>query len=141
MTDNLKKAKETLLLCDFTCVLFDGKSIYSSKKRGVKPLIELLESKICFDEYSAADKVIGAGAAHLYALLKVKSVWAKVISDHAKQIIMQNKIEVFCETQVHYIINRTGDGVCPIESCVKDIKSSNLALDMIKAKLKELLDN
>ncbi len=138
MTDNLIKAKEILKSDRLTCVLFDGKNICRSKKRGVKPLLEFLESDCNFCSYCAADKVVGAGAAHLYVLLGVKSVWAKIISESAKQILTKNNIDIFFETSVPHIINRNGDGICPIESCVKNIENSNEAFRIIKAKLSEL---
>ncbi len=138
MTENILKAKELLNSKAFSCVLFDGTDIRTSKKHGVLPLIEFFESKHNFSRYCAADKVIGAGAAHLYVLLDVKEVWANVISDSAMQILVKNDIEVFFETKAPNIINRQGDGLCPIEKCVKNITDSNQALGVIKAKLKEL---
>ncbi len=138
MTDILNKAKEILQTNDFTCVLFDGKNLLSSKMRGVKPLIEFLNTNTDFARYCAADKVVGAGAAHLYALLGIKHIWANVISNSAIKILESNNVNVCFDTQVPYIINRTGDGICPIEGCVKDIKSSSEAFALIKHKLKEL---
>lgn len=139
MNTNLEKAKEMLILGDYTCVLFNGVQNHRSNQKGVRPLIEFLESNIDFSDYCAADKVVGAGAAHLYILLKVKSVWANVISAAAKEILKRNNIPVFFERQVAYIINRAGDGICPIEECVTDITDSNAALEAIQKRLKELV--
>ena len=139
MNTNLEKAKEMLILGDYTCVLFNGVQNHRSNQKGVRPLIEFLESNIDFSDYCAADKVVGAGAAHLYILLKVKSVWANVISAAAKEILKRNNIPVFFERQVPYIINRAGDGICPIEECVTDITDSNAALEAIQKRLKELV--
>ena len=138
MNAKLKKAKEILIANEYTCVLFDGDNIYYSQKRGVKPLIEFLESKTDFSNYCAADKVIGAGAAHLYVLLGVKHVWAGVVSSAAKSVLEANDISVTFENTVPHIINRTGDGICPIEQCVNGISDSDLALKKIKTKLKEM---
>lgn len=138
MNEKLSKAKQILQQQNLTCVLFDGKNTFASNNRGVKPLINFLESENDFSTYFAADRVVGAGAAHLYVLLKVKSVWAMVISQSAKQILKNNNIDFYFETDVPYIINRTGDGICPIESCVKNITSSTEAFGIIKDKLIEL---
>lgn len=138
MDINLEKAKEILLKNNYTCVLSNGNDIHSSNQRGVSPLINFLSSKIVFTNYCAADKVVGAGAAHLYVLLQVKCVWANVISNAAKVVLESNNIKVHFNKQVPYIINRTGDGVCPIEVCVRGITDSNTALVAIKKKLKEL---
>ena len=139
MNTNLEKAKEMLILGDYTCVLFNGTQKHYSNQKGVRPLIEFLESNIDFSDYCAADKVVGAGAAHLYVLLKVKSVWANVISSPAKEIFMSNNIAIFFESEVPHIINRTGDGICPIEECVTGITNSNAALEAIQKRLKELV--
>lgn len=138
MKNNCLTAKNILLENDYTCVLYLNGIEYHSTLRGVKPLIDFLESSIDFSGFSAADKVVGAGAAHLYILLKVKAVWAKVISEKAKKILQNNNISVFFEKEVPYIINRTGDGVCPIETAVNGIKDSNKALESIKQKLNKL---
>ena len=139
MNTNLEKAKEMLILGDYTCVLFNGTQKHYSNQKGVRPLIEFLESNIDFSDYCAADKVVGAGAAHLYVLLKVKSVWANVISSPAKEIFKSNNIAIFFESEEPHIINRTGDGICPIEECVTGITNSNAALEAIQKRLKELV--
>ena len=78
---------------------------------------------------------MGLGAAHLYLLLGVKSVWARVISREARELLETNGVEVFFENEVPYIINRQGDGRCPIEAAVSGITDSNEALKMIKETL------
>lgn len=139
MENNCLKAKNILLENDYTCVLYLNGIEYHSNFRGVKPLIDFLESDIDFNGFYAADKVVGAGAAHLYVLLKVKAVWAKVISEKAKKILQENNIAVSFEKQVPYIINRTGDGACPIETAVMGISNSNDAFVTIKQTLKKLI--
>ncbi len=138
MNNNLQKAKQIMQDSNYTCVLYDGICKYHSSQRGVKPLVDFLNLKINFSGYCAADKVVGAGAAHLYVLLRVTSVWANVISTSAKEILKHNNIPVFFETEVPHIINRAGDGVCPIEACVNGITDSVDALIAIKQKLKQL---
>lgn len=137
MTD-LEKAKNILINNNNTCVLVLGDTVYSSSERGVKPLLDFLVSKTNFKGFSAADKTIGAGAAHLYLLLGVKTVWAKVISQSALDILKSANIKTKYETLVPYIINRKGDGMCPIEKAVKDITNSNEALNAINATLEDL---
>lgn len=131
----MNKAKEILEKSEYTCVLCKGDKEYHSLLRGVEPLLKFLESGECFEGFSSADKVVGAGAAHLYVLLRVGSLWAKVMSDSAEEILIRNGIEVSCEKRVPYIINRSGNGVCPIEKAVKDITDSKEALSVIKQTL------
>ena len=138
MNSDIKKAKEILIENGFTCVLYLDGIEYNSTLRGVKPLIEFLESGKDFNGFSAADKTVGAGAAHLYVLLGVKSLWTNVLSIEAKKILEQNNISFFCEQLVPYIINRKGDGTCPIETAIKGIADSKQALETIKKTLKKL---
>ena len=91
---------------------------YTSYDRGVKPLISLLQSNRSVIGAFAADKCVGAGAAHLYVLLGVRAVWANVISASAIDVLKNNNIEIYYDKSVPYIINRKGDGMCPIESAV-----------------------
>ena len=131
-------AKENLIKNGYTCVLCRGEENYNSTLRGVKPLIDFLESGRDFCGFFAADKTVGAGAAHLYALLGITELWANVISEEGKRVLEKNGITVFYEKLVPYIINRAGDGVCPIETAVRGISDSNEALLAIKSALKKL---
>ena len=137
--NNLKKSKELLMTNNFTCVLCMGVEIFSSRKRGVKPLVEFFESKKSYHGFSAADKTVGAGAAHMYVLLGIKEIWANVISEEGENILKENNICVTYEKKVPYIINRTGDGQCPIEQCVHGIYDSKEAFERIKKTIPELI--
>lgn len=121
------------MLCEggYTCVMLSRGEEFTSFERGVKPLIEFLDGKHSFAGAVAADKCVGAGAAHLYVLLGVSAVWANIISASALEVLETNGIKAYYEKCVPYIINRKGDGVCPIESAVKDAKSSAEAYDLI----------
>ena len=79
MKSNLEIAKERLFGGSFTCVIVNGESICTSDKRGVKPLLEWLESGTDFSNFSAADKVVGKAAAFIYVLLGVKEFYANII--------------------------------------------------------------
>lgn len=138
MKTNLEKAKELLKSDGYTCVLCKDNSLYTSYERGVKPLLQFLENGIDLNGFSAADKVVGKATAMLYVLANVKEVYAPVMSRGAVQVFHENKIDCFCDETVDAIINRKGDGFCPMETAVKDISSLDLALLAIKEKLKTL---
>lgn len=136
MNNDISIAKKILTENNYTCVLYNNGAQYYSKERGVKPLIEFLESGKDYGGFCAADKTVGAGAAHLYVLLGVKAVWANIISEGVRKILDENDISVYFEKEVPFIINRSGDGLCPIESAVKGIEDSRQALETIKQTLK-----
>lgn len=129
------QAKEILLKNNYTCVLCKDNEIFHSDKRGVKPLIDFYESGNDFSGFSGADKTVGAGAAHMYVLLGVKEVWANIISEEGVRILTENNIYVTYEEKVPHIINRKGDGQCPIEKCVQEIDNSKEAFERIKETL------
>lgn len=133
-----EKAREILIENGYTAVLCSEDEEYHSRERGVKPLIEFLESGVDFRGFSAADKTVGLGAAHLYILLGVKSLFARIISSSARELLQGHGIKVLYESEVPYIINRQGDGRCPIETAVLKIANSLDALSEIKSTLKRL---
>ncbi len=135
---DMMAAKDILLKNGYTCVLCADGQEYHSRLRGVKPLIEFLQSGTDFSGFCAADKTVGAGAAHLYVLLGVRAVWASVMSEGAENILQQYHIAAYCEQTVPFIINRAGDAPCPIETAVKGITDSKQALVTIEQTLRKL---
>lgn len=140
MNKDIATARDILIENNYTCVLYSNGTQYNSKSRGVKPLIEFLETGNDFKNFCAADKTVGAGAAHLYVLLGIKLLWANIISEDAIKILQQNNISFFYEKSVPFIINRSKDGPCPIETAVKGITCSKQALEAIKKALQILIN-
>lgn len=138
MNDNLKKAIDFMKSGGYTCVLCKGETVYSSVQRGVKPLLDWIDSGLDLRGFSAADKVVGKAAAFLYVLLGVEEVYAPVMSEGAVSTLIKNGIQPTCDKTVGNIINRAGDGFCPMESAVGDIILPSEALIAIRAKLAEM---
>lgn len=133
---DLEKAKSLLWEGGYTCVLCKDDTTHTSAHRGVRPLLELLETDV--SGFCAADKVVGKATALLYCLLDVKAVHAQVISLAALQVLQNSPIAVTWDTQVEYIKNRTGDGRCPMEQATEGIDDPQEALVAIRRKLHEL---
>ena len=121
-----------------TCALCLGEASYTSRARGVAPLLSFLDDGICLKGFSAADKVVGAGAAYLYVLLGVRELWAGVVSDAAKKVLTRFGILPHYDVLVPTIRNRAGDGLCPIEMAVADATDPQDALVRIRRRLAEL---
>lgn len=141
MDKRTEKAKRLLIENGYTCVLYSENAEYHSVQRGVKPLIEFIDSGVDFRGFFAADKTVGAGAAHAYVLLGVAEVWARVISESGKQVLESGGIRVFADEVVPFIVNRTKDGVCPFETAVKGITDSVAALAVMREKLRQMNGN
>ena len=138
MNNALNIAKQKMLDGKYTCVVLIDNDEYTSYERGVKPLLSLLQMRRSFVGAVAADKCVGAGAAHLYVLLGVRAVWANFISISAIQILQNNGIDVFFDQSVPNIIHRKGNGICPIEEAVLVAENSHEAYELIIDTLKNL---
>lgn len=121
MVNDLNRARDLLLAEGYTCVLVKGDSIHSSRERGVKPLVALLESARDVKHFHAADKVVGKATAFLYCLLGVKSVYAPVISTAALEVLRRHGIHTEFDLEADFIWNRRKTGPCPMESAVREI--------------------
>ena len=135
---DLEKAKQLLVSGGYTCALCKNGNIYTSKERGVKPLVEWLESDIDLHGFSAADKVVGKGAAFLYVLLGVYAVYANVISAPALELLHDRGILTEYGEKTDRVINRKGDGICPFEALVIDIDDAQSAYRAIREKMKQM---
>lgn len=138
MNSNLQKAVSLLKEKEYTLVLCGDGKVYASNERGVKPLIKLLDEKTDVKGFSAADKVVGKAAAFLYVLLGVSDVYAHVISRKAQTVFNANGIKTNAAAITENIINRAGNGFCPLETAVSNCESPTEALPLIRQKLKEL---
>ena len=138
MSADLEKAKAFLLQQNCTCVLCKGPNIFSSQHRGVRPLLDFLDSEEDFSGFSAADKVVGKATAFLYCLLGVKEVYAHILSDSAVKILSDANIRFSCGTQVAGIRNRQNTGPCPMENATATICDPVEALVIIRNTLKKL---
>ncbi len=134
--EDLNKAKNLLQQEGYTCVLCRGDRVYTSRHRGVRPLMDLLNTDT--SGFSAADKVVGKATALLYCLLGIRQLYAKIISDAAIQVLAQHNIPVQWDTRVDYIVNREGNGRCPMELATENISDPAQAPEAIRKKLKEL---
>ncbi|MEL7570364.1 MAG: DUF1893 domain-containing protein [Eubacteriaceae bacterium] len=131
-------AKQLLKDCGYKCVLAKGDVIRISEKRGVAPMMEFIDAGMDLNGFSAADKVVGKAVALLFVLAGISEVYAETISSHAIAVLEKNNIPFSFNTSVEHIINRFGDGLCPMEEATLDIDDPQEAYDAICAKLEEL---
>ena len=134
----LTKAKAILESGGYTCVLTDGTTVYTSMLRGVKPLVQFLKNGTIPPGLSAADKVVGRATAYLYVLLEVHEIYAQIISEPAAEVLQAKGIHVQYKKKVPNIINRKGDGICPFEVAVMEIKEPIMAYEAILHKMQEM---
>lgn len=138
MEHDMNKARSLLEAGDYTCVLCRGDAVFTATERGVKPLLNWLESGLDLRNFSAADRVVGRATAFLYRLLGVKAVYARVMSYPAAEVLKAGGIDAEAGQLVDGIINRRGTGQCPFEAAVLDIQEPQEALAAIRRKMEQM---
>lgn len=125
-----------------TFVCRKGRQIRTSDKRGVAPILDLLEGQDDFLEGSqVVDKVIGRAAAFLLIKGGVKVLYTEVISEHALEVLKKHGgMEVHYGRKLPFIENRTKDGMCPMEQATLECSDPEEAYRAVKKKQSELMD-
>lgn len=118
-----------------TClVIKDNIIVKSESGRGIAPVIRLYESGILQGAY-VVDKIVGKAAAMVMTLGGVRGCHAVTVSQSALDWFAAHGIPVTYDTCAAYIVNRQGDGICPMEGIVGDIDDAEAALPMLKAEI------
>lgn len=129
----LLTADETL-----TCVLCRDGAVYESRKSGIAPMIDFLDAGYDLRGFCAADRIVGKAAALLFVLAGVKSVYAEVLSEEGLRVLNARGISVAYVTLTPYIVNRKGDGPCPMERAVQKVEDPQAAYAAIRQTLVDL---
>ena len=136
MYNNYMNLKEELLDKGYSIIASNG---YHSNDSGIKPVLMPMNDDIhLFKGLSVADRIIGKASAMLLALSGVSYVYAHVLSEAGRQILEKYGIEYEYGELAEYIVNRKGDGMCPMEMTVKDIDDLEEAYAALKDKVASL---
>mgnify|MGYP006280616087 CR=1 FL=1 len=125
---------------DKTCfILKNNKVIFTSEKKGVKPMIDYYSNYGTSSEpLIVVDRIMGKGAVVLAIFIGANHVVTPVVSQLALDFANSKNIRIDYNKVVPYIINRTKDGQCPIETAVADIDSVDEGYEVIRETLLEL---
>ena len=134
----VSELKELLARENLTLVLFNGEEYYTSRERGISPLLNFAESGKSFRGFAAADKIVGKAAAFLYAGMGISALYAEVITREAVKICERNNIAVEYGVLTDNIVNRAGNGICPMEEAVRRASEPENAKSAVRNKLREL---
>ena len=106
----------------YSCVIRKGDDTRTYHQRGVADLWQLCQGEEHFLRGARiADKVIGKGAAALMIHGGACEVYADVISHPALALLQEHGIEVSYREMTDRIVNRRGDGLCPVETLCVDL--------------------
>jgi len=88
--------------------------------------------------FSAADKIVGKAAALLFVHAGIANVYGEVMSEAGLAVLKRHNIPCTYGTLTPYIINRRGDGICPMEETVLQIDDPKQALAALLEKRRQL---
>ena len=127
---------------DYSCVLARGEEVlFASRKSGIAPLLELIDSGIDAVGATAADKIVGKAAALLYVFMGVSRVEADVLSEAGEEVLRTYSIAYSAKVRTKHIVNRRGDDICPMERAVADVESPKEAVAAVSAALRQIRRN
>jgi len=126
---------KSLLRDGNTCVLVKGEDKIISKQSGIRPMLDILISERDVKGYALADKIVGKAVAYLAILAKVSVVYAEVLSVQGKNTLEKYGIKYEYSTLTEIIINRKGDGQCPMEETVSAVDDPSVAFNKLKDKV------
>lgn len=138
--NSLEAAKLTLRDGGYTCVIATGgRVVFTSKERGVKPLVEYYRQNGSSQQgdTALADKVIGRAAALLARLAGIRTLYAGVISTGALEELNKAGIAASYETTAEAIRNRAGTGLCPMEQLSQGVTDPEEMLARVERFLAE----
>ena len=131
--DCLKRAVRRLNKTDATFVAVRNGRIMDSHDRGIAPIMALvLADTNALRGACVADKVIGKAAALLLVRAGVERLFANTISEHAMSLLSEYHLTFEFGQSVPYIMNRAGDGMCPMESLVLEVNDPEEAFRVLR---------
>lgn len=135
---DLLKAKQELADGNFTCVLRLGNRVFTSRQRGIAPLLEWLDGGEIPRGFSAADKAVGKAPACIYVLMGAKAVFAGIMTSSAIEIFQRFGIEYECVLEVPMIRNRTDTDFCPVELAVQSFSEPLEVINAARRRLEQM---
>lgn len=128
---------KSLLKGNCTCVLCTPEGSLTSCARGIRPLLQWYEEGR-LEAAWLADRIIGKAAALLLILGGARGIYAQVMTRSAAELLQRAGIAAQWGSLVETIVNRKGDGPCPMEIAVRElrgIEDAPAAPDLLRAAL------
>ena len=97
-------------------IVKEGKVLFSSRERGVRPFYQAVQSKKKgLHKAAAADRIVGSAVAMLCLCAGVGAVYAEIASQGAIDMLKRSGVRVDSRNTVAYISNYDGTDLCPFE--------------------------
>ncbi len=101
---DIEKAKEKLV-GNTTCVLVKEDKIILSQEKGIAPILNLLNAGENLENFTLADRIVGKAVALLVVYAKIREVYAEVLSEKGKAVLIKYNVKFSYKTLTEKIIN------------------------------------
>ena len=136
--DAANEAIELIKSKKATCVTVNNNQIINAASpKGISYLLDLYD-KGALEGVFIADTIIGKAAAMVLTLGGAKGCYGYTVSKSAAEWLKLHNIPLKYATVVPFIVNRKGNGMCPMEEAVKEINDPYEAIETLKNKVAEL---
>lgn len=119
------------------CLCKDG-AWFTDDGRGISPMLRLLGETRDLRGYAAADSIVGKAAAMLFVKAGIAAVYGEVMSEAGRAYLEAHGIPCAFGVLTEKIINRKGDGICPMEQAVAELDDADEGYRALCDKLNSL---
>ena len=119
------------------CLCKDG-AWFTDDDRGIAPMLRLLGENRDLRGYAAADSIVGKAAAMLFVKAGIAAVYGKVMSEAGRAYLEAHGVPCAFGVLTEKIINRKGDGICPMEQAVAELDDADEGYRALCDKLNSL---
>lgn len=134
------KALAVLRNTDASFVYVTEEAVLTSEYKGIRRLLALVNEQTTLAEGFVADRIVGKAAALLMVLQGAKNVYAETIDQPALAVFRTHGVNVLFRKLVPIIINRAGDGICPMENAVLAVDDPKEAFTVLSETVKKLIN-
>ncbi len=113
--------------------------LYVSRQKGIAPIMDMLKKdRTFFKDCVIVDAVIGKAAAMMLVYGDAAYIHGRIMSASAIAFLNTQNIAYSFDECCSYIINRTKDGMCPMEQAVLSINDLDQAYQALTLKQMQL---
>ena len=122
-------------------VLQGDEVVYTAMTPGIRSALELHDRQPeLLRGAVVVDRIIGRAAAMIFADGGAAAIYGSVMNRAAQQALLAQGIAVRAGTTVDAIVNRRGDGICPMEQAILGITDPEAGLSRLRATVKRLME-
>ncbi len=130
----LQQIRQGEIVC---AAIREGVIVAAETGRGVAPVLQMYKKGQLTGSF-LVDKVVGKAAAMVMTRGEVTGCHGITVSQAALNWFRQWDVPVTCDHITDYIVNRTGDGMCPMEQAVLHLQEDRNIVSVLEQTLARL---